>query len=110
MITELYEFTENFPKFSFYKAFDMTLPTFQHDTDGEYVLLYGIFNSTGNPFNDLNPSNNVNSITVIIDTELDLSIDNLYPSHNPSEQDYLYGQDMVSVMISNKKKYNSNEF
>ena len=110
MITELYEFTENFPKFSFYKSFDMTLPTFQHDTDGEYVLLYGIFNSTGNPFNDLNPSNNVNSITVIIDTELDLSIDNLYPSHNPSEQDYLYGQDMVSVMISNNGNTTATNF
>ena len=101
MIAELYEFTENFPKFSFYKSFQMKLPTFQHDEDGTFVLKYGIFNSTGDPYSDLNSQNNINSITIIIDTELDLSIDYLYPSHNPSEQDYLFGQDMVSVIISN---------
>ena len=101
MISEYYEFTENFPKFSFYKSFQMQLPTFQHNEDGDFVLHYGIFNSTGTPFSDLNSQNNINSIAIVIDTELDLSIDNLYPSHNPSQADYLFGQDMVSVSISN---------
>ena len=53
------------------------------------------------PYGDLNIENNINSIAITINTELDLSIDYLYPSHNPSEQDYLFGQDMVSVIISN---------
>ena len=101
MISEYYEFTENFPKFSFYKSFQMQLPTFQHNEDGDFVLHYGIFNSTGTPFSDLNSQNNINSIAIVINTELDLSIDNLYPSHNPSQADYLFGQDMVSVSITN---------
>ena len=95
MISEYYDYTENFPKFSFYKSFQMTLPTFEHHEDGDFILLYGIFNSSGNPYGDLKIENNINSIAITINTELDLSIDYLYPSHNPSEQDYLFGQDMV---------------
>ena len=34
MISENYEFSENFPKLSFYKSFTMNLPTFQHNEDG----------------------------------------------------------------------------
>ena len=110
LISENYEYTENFPKYSFYKSFQMNLPTFEHDEDGQFTLLYGIFNSTGNPFGDLNPDNNINSLAIIINTELDLSIDNLYPSHNPSEQDYLFGQDMVSVSISNNGNSTAHNF
>ena len=110
MISEYYDYTENFPKFSFYKSFQMTLPTFEHHEDGDFTLLYGIFNSSGNPYGDLNIENNINSIAITINTELDLSIDYLYPSHNPSEQDYLFGQDMVSVIISNNGNATANNF
>ena len=110
MVSEYYEHRENFPKYSFYKSFAMALPTFQHDVDGEFILIYGIFNSTGNPFGDLDDSNNLNSVSIIINTEMDLSIDNLYPSHNPSEQNYLFGQDMVSVLVSNNGNMTASNF
>ncbi len=110
MLAEHYEFRENFPKFSFYKSFQMLLPTFQYNQDGVYTLVYGIFNSTGNPFADQNNQNNLNSVIITINTELDLSIDNLYPSHNPSEQSYLYGEDMVSVAISNNGNSTARDF
>ena len=101
MLSENYEFTENFPKFSFYKSFQMGLPTFEYNQDGVYTLVYGLFDSTGAPYHDLKDDNNLNEITIYIDTELDLSINNMFPSHNPSEQSYLFGFDMVSVIISN---------
>ena len=110
MITEFYEYTENFPKYSFYKSFQMLLPTFAHDEDGTYTLVYGIFDSTGNPYGDLNDDNNLNSVTIVINTELDITIDNLYPSHNPSALSYLYGENMVSVLISNNGNATANSF
>ena len=110
MIAEYYEFTENFPKYSFYKSFQMALPTFEHNEDGVYTLLYGIFDSTGSPYGDQNDDNNLNSVPIVINTELDISIDNLYPSHNPSEQSYLYGTDMVSILISNNGNSTANAF
>ena len=101
MVNENYIFEENYPKFSFYKAFTMSLPTFNHSEDGTFTLIYGIFNSTGNPFGDLYDSNNLNSISIIINTELDISIDSVYPSHNPSSSNYFYGMDMITVQVSN---------
>ena len=109
-IAEYYEFTENFPKYSFYKSFQMALPTFEHNEDGVYTLLYGIFDSTGSPYGDQNDDNNLNSVAIVINTELDISIDNMYPSHNPSEQSYLYGTDMVSILISNNGNSTANAF
>ena len=88
----------------------MTLPTFQHNEDGIYTLIYGIFDSTGSPYADLYDENNNNSVTIHINTELDITIDNLYPSHNPSETTYLYGQNMVSVAISNNGNTTATNF
>ena len=101
MVNQNYVFEENYPKFSFYKEFTMDLPTFNHSEDGRFTLIYGIFNSTGNPFSDLYESNNLNSISIIINTEFDISIDSVYPSHNPSSPNYFYGLDMITVQVSN---------
>ena len=101
MVNEQYYHQENFPKFSFYKSFSMSLPTFSHDEDGAFTLLYGIFNSTGNPFGDLYDSNNLASVQVIIDTEFDVTVESISPSHNPSSLNYLYGDNMVTVGVTN---------
>ncbi len=101
MINENYMFEENYPKLSFYKSFTMNLPTFNHSEDGTFTLIYGIFNSTGNPFSDLYDTNNLNSVTVKINTELDISIDSISPSHNPSATSYFYGLNMINVQVSN---------
>ena len=45
--------------------------------------------------------NNLNSIQIIINTEFDVSIDSIYPSHNPSSVDYLYGKTWSTVELSN---------
>ena len=91
-----------FPKFSFYRSYQQILPTFSFDTDGTYNLKYGVFNSTGDPYSDLIESNNVNTIVITINTELDIKIDNIYPSHNPIDSNYLYGENMLTAEISNQ--------
>jgi hypothetical protein len=101
IVNEGYYHEENFPKFSFYKSFSMNLPTFNHDEDGVFTLIYGIFNSTGNPYGDLYDHNNLASLQVLIDTEFDVTVESIFPSHNPSSISYLYGENMVSVIVTN---------
>ena len=101
MITESYIYADDYPKQSFYKSFTMSLPIFTHNQDGRFSLTYGIFYSTGNPFGDMYDSNNLNTLEIVIDTEFDVSVDAIFPSHNPSSVNYLYGQSMISVEISN---------
>ena len=45
----------------------------------DYTLIYGIFDSTGVPYADLYDENNNNSVTIHINTELDITIDNMLP-------------------------------
>ena len=101
IISESYAYVEDYPKLSFYKSFTMDLPTFNHNEDGRFSLTYGIFNSTGVPFGDMYTSNNLNTVEILIDTEFDVSINSINPSHNPSSANYLYGENMISVELSN---------
>ena len=101
IITESYVYVEDYPKLSFYKSFTMSLPTFNHNQDGRFSLTYGIFDSTGDPFGDMYNTNNLNTIQILINTEFDVSIDSIYPSHNPSSVNYLYGENMINVELSN---------
>ncbi|DAC28674.1 MAG TPA: hypothetical protein D7H99_01830, partial [Candidatus Poseidoniales archaeon] len=92
----------NFPQFSFYRSYQQSLPTFSFPMDGIYNLKYGVFNSTGDPYSDLIESNNLNTIVITINTELDIQINSMYPSHNPIDSNYLYGENMLTGEISNE--------
>ena len=92
----------NFPQFSFYRSYQQSLPTFSFHSDGIYNLKYGVFNSTGDPYSDLIESNNLNTIVITINTELDIQINSMYPSHNPIDSNYLYGENMLTGEISNE--------
>ena len=101
IISESYVYVEDYPKLSFYKSFTMGLPTFNHDKDGRFSLTYGIFDSIGAPFGDMYASNNLNTVEILINTEFDVSINSIYPSHNPSSVNYFYGENMINVELSN---------
>ena len=101
ILKESYRNDNLFPKFSFYKSFTTNLPNLSYPVDGNYILVYGIFNSTGNPFNDMVSENNLNTANLLINSQMNLEIKNLNPSHNPSAQTYFYGEKMATVTIAN---------
>lgn len=101
MLKQSYQYSTNFPAFSFYRTFTMNLPNFSYEEDGEFVLVYGIFNSTGNPHGDMYEDNNLRSTQIIINSDMNIEIDSLSPSHNPSSTTYYYGIDMVTVSLKN---------
>ena len=101
MLKQSYQYSTNFPAFSFYKTFTMNLPDFSFEEDGEFTLLYGIFNSTGDPYGDMFEHNNLHNTQITINSDMNIEIDSLSPSHNPSSTTYYYGMDMVTVILTN---------
>ena len=56
---ESYTNFSEYPKFSYYKPFDATLPNLSFPMDGQFMLMYGYFTNGGNPNGDMIHANNL---------------------------------------------------
>ena len=101
LISSNYDYYEDPPKYAYYSSISLTLPAFNHSSDGTFILKYGFFGSTGTPYPDTISENNLDWMTITIDSTVDLSIDSISPRHDFFAQNYLYGEEMLSVSISN---------
>ena len=79
----------------------MNLPAFNYGQEGRYLLKFGLFSSTGNPYADLNPSNNLASFEIVLDDSIDLKVTDVYPSHNSQSSQFYYGTDRVVSTFEN---------
>ena len=77
--------------------FTRGMPALNHDTEGVFELEFGIINSIGTPFGDMNSFNDLQSVTVIFDDTIDLQITSMYPKNAPTSADYFYGDNSVAV-------------
>lgn len=82
-------------------VFTRNLPPINFDSEGIYTLFYGILNSSGTPSGDMNVYNDIQSMVVTFDDTVDLRIDSMNPTYAPNSAVYFYGNDSVSVTISN---------
>ncbi len=92
----------SFPKSGYYRHFTTDLPTFTHNNTGQFLLMYGMFNSNGVPNDDLYSNNNLFTINLYINDDLDLQINSMYPSHDSTSQSYYFGENMVTSHIVNQ--------
>ena len=81
--------------------FTRDMPPLNHDTEGVFELEFGIIDSIGTPFGDMNSFNDVRSVTVIFDDTVDLQITSMFPKNVPSSADYYYGDNSVAVTVTN---------
>ena len=81
--------------------FTRGMPALNHDTEGVFELEFGIINSIGTPFGDMNSFNDLQSVTVIFDDTIDLQITSMYPKNVPTSADYFYGDNSVAVTVTN---------
>ena len=81
--------------------FTRDMPPLNHDTEGVFELEFGIIDSIGTPFGDMNSFNDVKSVTVIFDDTVDLQITSMFPKNVPSSADYYYGDNSVAVTVTN---------
>ncbi|MDP6333106.1 MAG: hypothetical protein QF479_00550 [Candidatus Poseidoniaceae archaeon] len=100
-ISESYINYSAFPKYGYYKPLTIDLPAFEHNTTGEFILIYGMFNSSGTPNNDMISENNLNQEYIVINDDVDLAIIQMNPSHNPSSPEYYFGDGMIKTILQN---------
>ncbi len=82
-------------------TFSRQMPPLNFDSEGVYTMYFGILNSTGTPSGDMNSFNDLQSVEVIFDDTVDLQITSMYPRYSPTSPNYFYGNQSVSVSISN---------
>ena len=99
MLKEAYKTVETLPAWGGYDPYNMNLPAFSYGEEGRYLLKFGLFGSTGNPYGDLNPSNNLASFEIVLDDSIDLKVTDVYPSHNAQSSEFYYGLDRVVLNL-----------
>ena len=65
------------------------------------MLKYGLFGSTGNPYADLNPNNNLATYNLVLNDSIDLKVIDVYPSHDAQASLFYYGSDRVVATFAN---------
>ena len=102
LLSESYTNVTNLPSWGGVSTFTRTIPAFSHSSQGTFTLAWGLFNSSGTPYADLNPLNDISELIVVFDNSLDLQVTSMIPGHDPLSSDYYYGEDMVYSIITNK--------
>lgn len=82
-------------------SFTRSMPPLNFDSEGRYTMVFGLLESNGTPLGDMNSYNDMQSVEVIFDDTVDLQITSMYPLNAPSSSKYYFGNNSVSVSISN---------
>ncbi|MFL2949881.1 MAG: hypothetical protein ACJZ40_05825 [Candidatus Poseidoniaceae archaeon] len=101
LLDEAYTNVTNLPSWGGQSPFTRQLPALSSPSVGEFTLKWGLFNSTGTPYGDLDPSNDIAQMTIIFDDTIDLQATSMLPSHDAGSANYYYGEDMVTATVSN---------
>ena len=72
MLKEAYKTVANLPAWGGTDPYNINLPAFNFGQEGRFLPKYGLFSSTGNPYADLNPSNNLASFEIVLNDSIDL--------------------------------------
>ena len=101
MLKEAFRTIETLPAWGGYDPFNINLPEFSYGQEGRYLLKYGLFGSTGNPYADLNPNNNLATYNLVLNDSIDLKVIDVYPSHDAQASLFYYGSDRVVATFAN---------
>jgi len=82
-------------------TFTRELPSLNFQSQGKYTMVFGLMNSNGTPSGDMNSYNDLQTIEVTFDDTVDLQITSMFPLNSPNSAKYFYGNDSVSVTVSN---------
>lgn len=101
-LSESYTNVTNLPSWGGVSPFTRTMPTLTHSSQGTFTLIWGLFDSSGTPYADLNPNNDKSEMIVVFDNSLDLQATSMVPGHDPTSSEYYYGEEMVHSTITNR--------
>lgn len=100
MLDESYSHTE-LNTWGTIMPFAHQMPVFNYPFTGTYILKWGLYNSTGTPYSDLNDFNDITSTPIIIDDTIDIAVVLMYPEHDLSSENYYFGNEMVYSEVRN---------
>lgn len=109
MLAEAYSFNSGLNSWGVEMAFSHQMPVFNYPFEGTYILKWGLYNSTGTPYSDLNDFNDNTSTPIVIDDTIDISVSMMSPAHDSSSENYYFGNEMVYsevINLGNKTVYN----
>lgn len=101
MFADSYSYNSALNSWGVVMPFTHMMPAFNYSNEGTFTLIWGLFNSTGTPYNDLNDFNDLTKTILIIDDTIDISITTMAPAHNAASEDYYYGSEMVHSEVVN---------
>ena len=101
-LSESYTNVSNLPSWGGSSAFTRDMPVFNHPNEGTFILKWGLFNSSGTPYADLNPANDYTENALVINNSIDLAATSMNPSHQSNSAEYYYGQEMMHSVITNE--------
>ena len=101
MLTEAYRTVSNLPAWGGYDPLNVNLPAFSYAEQGNYLLKYGLFSSTGTPYSDLNVHNNIATFPIVINDSIDVRVSDVYPSHGAAFSEFYFGTDRVVAEFEN---------
>ena len=82
-------------------SFTRSMPPMTYTEEGVYTFEFGLINSSGSSYGDLNDFNDLQSVQVTFDDTVDIQISQMYPLNAPSSATYFYGNDSVGVIVKN---------
>ena len=102
LLKEAYQNVTDLPAWGGFPSFNRNLPAMSYSQEGEFILKWGVFESVGSPYADMNTYDNVAQMTLIVDDSIDLEVSDLYPSHDNQGTSFYYGVDRVHSVITNQ--------
>ena len=93
----------NLPSWGGRSSFTRDLPSLNYTQEGRYNMTFGLISSSGTPDGDMNSYNNLQSVEIIFDDSVDLEITSMNQvfKQNETDQNYYYGNDSLSVIVTN---------
>jgi hypothetical protein len=101
MLDEAYSYNSGLNSWGVVMAFGYQMPVFNYPFAGTYILKWGLYNSTGTPYSDLNDFNDITSTPIIIDDTIDVAVIFMSPAHDSSSENYYFGNEMVYSEVRN---------
>ena len=101
MLSEAYSYNSGLNSWGVVMSFGHQMPVFNYPFEGNYVLKWGLYNSSGTPHSDQNDFNDITSTPIVIDDSIDVAISVMSPAHDSSSENYYYGGEMVYSEVIN---------
>ena len=100
-LREAYTTETTFISNGVFRAKEVSLPPLNFSQQGSFLLKWGVFSSSGTPQGDMNEYDNIAITHILFDDTLDLTIEDVFPSHDRTDSKFYFGTERAIGEVSN---------